>query len=294
MAISRIGNNLPNGAFIPQIWSKKLIRKYYAASVCNIICNSDWQGEIQAQGSTIQIRQRPDVFVNPTVANQPISWQDIVDVKQTLTIDYAFDAAIKIDNFDAYQADINLQAELVDEIANRLRLAIETTVLGGAYASATTKIANSGANAAWGTAGNPTKVIAQAQAALNILNVPVEGRWLLLHPTMVQYLIQEQALYAMYAATQNEKGALIKGYVGEFAGFSVYQSPLVTGAGTSGSNFNAMAGHKDAITLATQFTQFEANVPLQDYYGKGIRAQNCFGYKVVKPDALVWLSTQIS
>jgi len=292
MAIARVGNNLANGAFIPQIWSKKLIRKYYASSVCNIICNSDWQGEIMSVGSSVVLRKRPDIAVNPTTANQKINWQDVVDQSLTLSINYAFDAAIKIDNFDAYETDVNLQSELVDEISNRLRLAIETTVLGGAYSSATTKIPNTGANAAWGTAGNPIKVIAQAQAALNALNVPVEDRWLLLHPTMVQYLVQELGLYALNAGTP--KGALQMGFVAELLGFSIYQSSLVTGAGTSGNQFNAMCGHRDAITLATQFTQFEANVPLQDYYGKGIRAQNCFGYLTSKPDALVWLQTQIS
>lgn len=291
MAIARTGGNLVNKAFIPEIWSKKLLQKFYAASVTTAICNTDWQGEILGQGNTVQIRQRPDVLVNASVENQKINWQDVVDVKQSFTIDYAFDAAVKVGNIDMHQMDINLQAELVDEISNRLRLAIETTVLGSAYSSAGTTVDTS-TYGNWGTAGNPLKMITAAQAALNINSVPVENRWLLLHPTMVQYLIQETGLYALNAGTP--QGALQMGYVAELAGFKIYQSPLVTGAGTSGSKFKAMAGHTSAITLATQFTQFEVDVPLQDYYGKGIRAQNCFGFKVVKPDSLVLLNTQIA
>lgn len=290
MAIARTGGNLVNKAFIPEIWSKKLLQKFYAASVTTAICNTDWQGEILGQGNTVQIRQRPDVLVNASVENQKINWQDVVDIKQSFTIDYAFDAAVKVGNIDMHQMDINLQAELVDEISNRLRLAIETTVLGAAYSSAGTTI-STGAVAAWGTSTNPIAAITQAQASLNINSVPVENRWLLLHPTMVQYLIQQTALYALNAGTP--QGALQMGYVGELAGFKIYQSPLVPGAGTSGSPFKAMAGHTAAITLATQFTQFEVDVPLQDYYGKGIRAQNCFGFKVVKPDSLVYLACQI-
>lgn len=290
MAIARTGGNLVNKAFIPEIWSKKLLQKFYAASVTTAICNTDWQGEILGPGNTVQIRQRPDVLVNASVENQKINWQDVVDIKQSFTIDYAFDAAVKVGNIDMHQMDINLQAELVDEISNRLRLAIETTVLGSAYSSAGYTVTG-GAAAAWGTAGNPLKVITAAQAQLNINSVPVENRWLLLHPTMVQYLIQETALYALNAGTP--QGALQMGYVGELAGFKIYQSPLVVGAGTSGSHFKAMAGHTAAITLATQFTQFEVDVPLQDYYGKGIRAQNCFGFKVVKPDSLVTLDVVI-
>lgn len=290
MAITRTGGNLVNKAFIPEIWSKKLLQKFYAASVTSAICNTDWQGEILAQGNVVQIRQRPDVLVNASVENQKINWQDVVDVKQSFTIDYAFDAAVKVGNIDMHQMDINLQAELVDEISNRLRLAIETTILGSAYSSASNTL-TAGAIAAWGTAGNPLKAITNAQALLNITNTPVENRWLLLHPTMVQYLVQETALYALNAGTP--AGALQMGYVAELAGFKIYQSPLVPGAGTAGSPFKAMAGHTAAITMATQFTQFEVDVPLQDYYGKGIRAQNCFGFKVVKPETLVYLGCQI-
>ena len=290
MAIARTGGNLVNKAFIPELWSKKLLAKFYAASVTTAICNTDWQGEIMAQGNMVHIRQRPSVLVNASVENQKINWQDAVDVQQTLTIDYAFDAAVKVGNIDMHQMDINVQAELVDEISNQLRLAIDNTVLASAYSSATNSL-TTGAVAAWGTAGNPIKAITAAQAYLNINNAPVENRWLLLHPTQVQYLIQETALYALNAGST--QGALQMGYVGHLAGFNIYQSPLVPGAGTAGSPFKSMAGHTSAITLATQFTQFEVDVPLQDYYGKGVRAQNCFGFKVVKPEVLVYMGAAI-
>lgn len=294
MAISVIGSNLANNAFIPTIYSKKMLQKFYAGSVCNVICNTDWQGEILGQGNTVKIRQRPDVFVNPSQVNGKINWTDIIDTSQDLTIDYAFDAAVMIGNISMHQMDINLQAELVDEIANQLRLKIEVTVLGSAYASAGTTLDTS-TYGVWSTAGNSLKMFAAAQASLSIGTngepAPVDNRWLLIHPSMKQYLIQETALYALNAGT--DEGALQRGYVGYLAGMKIYESPLVTGAGTAGSKFNAMAGHITAITLATQFTQFEVDVPLQDYFGKGIRAQNCFGYKVVKPGLLNKLAVQL-
>lgn len=297
MAITHQGLNLAGGAYTPTIWSKKMVKKFYAGSVCNQICNTDWQGEILGKGNAVEIRQRPDVAVNPTQENMKINWQDVIDVKQTLTIDYAFDAAVKLGNIDMHQMDINLQAELVDEIANRLRLAVETTILGSAYSSAATKLTTSntgGAIVAWGTATNPGKVFAAAQAFLSIAAepCPTEDRWILLHPVMKQYLIQETFNYALNAGL--DKGAMQAGYVAYLAGFHVYESPLVTGAGTSASKYNAMAGHSTGITMAVQFTQFDVDVPLQDYYGKGIRAQNCFGFKVIKPTSLLWLETQIS
>jgi len=297
MAITRSGLNLAGGAYTPAIWSKKMVKKFYAGSVCNQICNTDWQGELLGKGSSVEIRQRPDVMVSPGEVNGKVNWQDVIDIKQTLTIDYLFNAAVKLDNVDMHQMDINLQAELVDEIANRLRLAVETTVLGSAYSSAATKLATGntgGAIVAFGTAGNPGKVFAAAQAYLSIATEPCpsEDRWILVHPVMKQYLIQETFNYALNAGL--DKGAMQAGYVAYLAGFSIYESPLVTGLGTSASKYNAMAGHASGITLAVQFTRFEVDVPLSEYYGKGIRAQNCFGYKVIKPTSLLWLETQIS
>jgi hypothetical protein len=289
MGITRQGSNLPNGSYVPDIWSKKLLKKFYAASICNIICNTDWQGEV-VNGQKVVIRQRPDLFVEPYVANQKTNWQDILDISQNLTIDYAFVAAAKLDVVDMHQMDINLQAELIDEIANRLRLVIETTVLGSAYSSAGTSLSA----VAWQTSTNCMDAIAQAQAALSVTTepAPVTERYLVLHPSMSRYLIQQAGLYALNAGLP--QSAMVKGSVNNLANFDFYQTPLVPGAGTTGSPFKAFAGHKVAITLATQFTQFETNIPLVDYVGKGIRAINCFGYKVVKPSALVYMPTTIS
>jgi hypothetical protein len=293
--VDRTGGNLPNRYFIPQIYSTKMLKKFYAESVANAICNVDYQQEILGKGNTVHIRLRPDVAVTPSVENEKISWQDVNDAEVVLYINYAYDAAVKIGNIAMHQMDINLQSELIDEIANRLRIVIDTTVLGSAYSSAgTTK--TTGAVAAWNTNDNCIVALAESQAVLSALDsngepTPTTDRWIVIHPAMKTYLLKQTALYALNAGTP--KGALQMGYVGNLAGFDIYESPLVPGAGTAGSPYQVMAGHKSAITLATQFTQFETDVPLQDYYGKGIRAQNCFGFKVVKPGKLVNLSVAL-
>ena len=46
------------GTFIPEIWSGKLLEKFYDATVLAAISNTDYEGEIRSQGDTINIRQR--------------------------------------------------------------------------------------------------------------------------------------------------------------------------------------------------------------------------------------------
>ena len=190
MAISRTGANLPNGVFIPTIYPKRFLAKFYAASVCNKICNTDWEGEIKAYGNTVNIRKIPDVVVNPTLENEKINWQDLQDTQVQLQISYAYDAAVKIGNIDFHQMDVDLQGAIVNEMANRLRIQIENIVLGGAYASATSTVASTD----WRTAGNPTAALTAAAADLWQLNIPSEERFAVLPPAGVQNLAKEVSL----------------------------------------------------------------------------------------------------
>ena len=42
------GNGLKAAGFIPEIWSGKLIEKFYSATVLAAIANTDYEGEIKA------------------------------------------------------------------------------------------------------------------------------------------------------------------------------------------------------------------------------------------------------
>lgn len=291
MAIERVGGNLASGAFIPVIYSKKLLAKFYAGSVCDKICNTNWQGEITGAGMSVAIRQRPDLTVTPSLQDGAVQWSDIVDKSQTLSIDYAFDGAVKIGNIDAHAFDINLHPEIIDELANRLRLVVESTLLGSVWSSAAHNIDHA-AYTSWNTAGSCLKTLALAQAKLARNNAPVSGRFVVMAPEMAQALLQEAGMYALNAGTP--EGAMQRGFVANLFGFDIYQSNLIPGLGTAASPYHALAGHHEAITLATKFTQFDVIPQLQNYYGAGVRAQNAFGFAVVKPELLVDIEGYIS
>ena len=52
-----------SGIFIPEIWSGKLLVKFYAATVIAGITNTDYEGEIKDKGDVIKIRQVPDIQI---------------------------------------------------------------------------------------------------------------------------------------------------------------------------------------------------------------------------------------
>lgn len=291
MAIPRVGNNLPNGSFNPVIYSKKLLAKFYSGSVCDKVCNRNWEGEITGAGSSVQIRQRPDVSVTPSAIDGKVQWSDLVDASQSLSIDYSFDAAVKIANIDARNFDINLHPEIVDEISQRLRLVVESTILGSAYLSAGSDIDHA-AYTSWNTDGSAIKTLAKAQSLLARANAPVSGRFFVMSPEMAQALLISTALQA--DASGLSEGAIQRGFVKNLFGFDIYQSNLIPGTGTAADPYQCIAGHTEAITLATKFTQFDMFPQLEQYYGAGVRAQNAFGFLVTNPSLLVHVEGYIS
>jgi len=62
-----------SGTFIPEIWSGKLIEKFYSATVLASIANTDYEGEIKSQGDKVHIRTKPTVTINDYSADQDLN-----------------------------------------------------------------------------------------------------------------------------------------------------------------------------------------------------------------------------
>src|SRR6476469_5371980 len=52
-----------SGTFIPEIWSGKLIEKFYASTVLAAISNTDYEGEIKNKGDKVIIRTKPTITI---------------------------------------------------------------------------------------------------------------------------------------------------------------------------------------------------------------------------------------
>src|SRR5688572_26631976 len=63
------GNAFQANGFIPEIWSGKLIEKFYASTVLSAISNTDYEGEIRNQGDRVRIRTKPTITIRDYVAD---------------------------------------------------------------------------------------------------------------------------------------------------------------------------------------------------------------------------------
>ena len=53
-----------SGKLIPQLWSKKLLERFYDATVLNAISTTEYEGEIKNYGDTVIINKIPDITIS--------------------------------------------------------------------------------------------------------------------------------------------------------------------------------------------------------------------------------------
>jgi len=266
------------GGFIPEVFSKLLQAKFYSASVLPAISNTDYEGEISGQGDKVHIRTVPAVSVADYTGS--ISYADLTTSTVELLIDQAKSYAFKIDDVLSAQGDIDMLAEASKDAAESMRIAVETDVLANVVTDATTIGSQTTI-----TSSNILTSILDIAKELDELNIPEEGRFIVLPPSMISLLKQSELRQAYL--TGDATSPLRNGQVGQVDRFTVYQSNMLytPASGTDATYTHVLAGHPKAITFASQFTNTET-VRLESTFGDGVRGLKVYGRKVVTPDCL--------
>jgi hypothetical protein len=264
--------------FIPEVFSKLLQAKFYKQSVLPAISNTDYEGEISGQGDKVNIRTVPAVTVADYTGT--LSLQELTTQNIELLIDKAKSYNFKVDDVLQAQGDINLLQEASKDAAESMRVAVETDVLSNVVTGATTI----GSQSSISASNILTNILTMAKQ-LDELNIPEEGRFLVLSPEFVSLLKQSELRQAYL--TGDGTSPLRNGKVGMVDRFNIYQSNMLytPGSGSDSGYTHVLAGHPKAISFASQFTNTET-VRLESTFGDAVRGLKVYGSKVVVPDAL--------
>lgn len=275
-------SSLPNGNFIPEIWSKKMQAKFYASTVLGEIANHDWEGEIKGSGSKVIIRSIPTVTIGDYGIGGTINYQDLEDDKIELLIDKAKYFAFKVDDIDEVQSDIAIVNKTTQDASEQMKIVVDQDVLGNVYTDAANVLASTVV-----TATNVLVWIINAGTALDEANVPEAGRWLVIPPWIAGMIKQSDLKDASLAG--DGTSIMRNGRLGMIDRFTLYNSNNIalTGVAASGT-FHCMAGTKHFISFASQFVKTET-LRLQNSFGDAIRGLKVYGYKATKPEAGVYM-----
>lgn len=194
----------------------------------------------------------------------------------------------------ARTAPVGTKAEAsadADELLLRNKISRATFVTGGST-SESLAVGNSGT---FDT--TPLAILNRMGRKLDELNVPKEGRWIVMDPVFVELLMDENSKLINNdynpGTSQLTNGKLQEK---EIRGFKVYQSNnlpyLGTGPGTADTNGSSanygvlIAGHTGAVATAQQLEKVEM---YRDPYTFGdiTRGMHLYGRKILRSEALV-------
>lgn len=288
------------GNFIPEVWSSKLIVNFYDATVLTAISNTDYEGEIKSHGDKVQIRTTPELTIRSYQKGMNLQVERPDKPKITLNIDQGEYFAAVEDDVDKVQSDINLLDAWSKDASEKMKIKIDQNVLTGILPdiSASNMGATAGRisqNINLGATGTPVQVtktnvldyLVDIGTVLDEANAPESGRWAVI-PAWMAGLIKKSDLKDA-SLTGDSQSVLRNGRLGMIDRLTLYTSHNLNKV-TDGSYqaFSVLAGHKMGLTFASQMTNMES-IRAESTFGSIIRGLQVYGYKVVKPEALVKL-----
>ena len=289
-----------HGTFIPEIWSGKLIEKFYSATVLAAIANTDYEGEIKNQGDTINIRTKPTITIRDYQADQSLVVERPASPILTMQIDKGKYFNTILDDVMEVQSDLNQMSLWADDASEQMKIVIDRAVLGtidagispvnkGLTAGKASLSFNLGAPGApiVLTPANVLGYIVDMGTVLDEQNIPETGRWLVL-PPWVAGMIKKSDL--RNASISGDGVSMLRnGRVGMIDRFMLYSSNLLpTAVEGSATATQIMAGHPHGLSFASSISKVET-IRSESTFGSLLRGLQVYGSKVLDGIAITEL-----
>jgi hypothetical protein len=266
--------------FIPTVWSAKLNESLKKSLVFGNVVNSDYQGDAKF-GNTVKINTIGAITIGDydktTGTGDP---QELNSSQLSLLIDQQKFFNFKVEDIDAAQSNVNLlEGAMVEagyglaDVADQYIASLYTEVAAGnTIGDDTTPIVP--------TKDNAYDYLVDLGVLLSESNVPKSDRFVVV-PEFFYGLLQKDPRFTKNA------DIMATGYIGNVNGMQVYTSNNV--ANTTGTKYKVMAGHRSAISFASQVDSVEAYRP-EKGFSDAMKGLQVYGAKVIKPSALAVLT----
>lgn len=286
-------NNLPNGNFSPIIYSQKVQKFFRTASVAEAITNTDYAGEIENFGDTVNIIKEPVVSVSSYTRGAVVNIQEIVDDQLQLTVDQANAFAFKVDDIEERHSHINFESVSTSSGAYALKNAYDQNVIAAMFAGPSSSspdhvIGSDGSGVDTGfdsSETDPVDIISKHARLLNLQDVPEENRWFLGSPEFYEQM--GQASSKLMSDTTGNATPLRNGkvYEGKVMNMELYMTNNFAASSTS-NFFKILSGHMSSTATANHIAKIEV-IRDTDSFSDVVRGLHVFGRKVLRDTALV-------
>jgi hypothetical protein len=299
--VGSTANTFQATGFIPEIWSGKLVEKFYDATVLAAISNTDYEGEIKNHGDKVKIRTKPTITIRTYLADGELNVDRPAGNVVELNIDKGKYFNLALDDVMRVQSDLNIMDMWSADASEQFKISVDTEVLSAI--KGTMAAANRGATAGrisgninLGVTGTPLAIVPRSPAAgqvevvdailrmgqvLDEQNIPETGRWLVI-PAWMAKAVKESELRQAYLSGDSTT-MLRNGRLGMIDRFTLYVSNLLpagVAGGLAAGETAIYAGHSHGLTFASQFTNVET-IRSERSFSNLLRGLQVYGYKMV-------------
>lgn len=280
--------NLPNGNWVPTIFSKKVLKFFRKASVAEDITNTDYFGEIANMGDTVRIIKEPTITVSDYFRGTKVIPQDLDDAEDTLTVDQGKYFAFKVDDIEAKQSHVNWETLATGSASYALKDAYDTAILLYMSGQAGTDYGTTGSPIDVGFAAgevSPLNVLTRLSRLLDDNSVPEENRWFVAKPLFWEIMADENSKLMGVDFTGDSSSKLRNGRVtdGLIRGFRCYKS---NNSPQDSSKDVGLAGHMSSTATASQIAKTEM-IRDNDSFADIVRGLHVYGRKTLRTEAIV-------
>lgn len=285
--------NLPNGNFSPVIYSQKVQKFFRTASVVEAITNTDYAGEIENFGDTVNIIKEPTVSVQAYTRGAAVNPQNIQDDQLQLVVDQANAFAFKVDDIEERHSHINFESVATSSGAYALKNEYDKNVIAAMFAGPSASSPDhvigtdgSGVDVGFDTSEvDPVDLISKHARLLNKQDVPEENRWFLGSPEFMEQLGQTSS--KLMDDTTGNAAPLRNGkvYSGKIMNMEIYMTNNFAASSTS-NYYKVLSGHMSSTATANHIAKIEV-IRDTDSFSDVVRGLHVFGRKVLRDVALV-------
>ena len=291
--------NLPNGNFVPTIYSQKVLKYFRRSSVAEAITNTDYAGEIENFGDTVKIIKEPTITVSAYTRGAVVNTQDLTDAEISLSVDQGNYFAFKVDDIEERHSHLNWESLATSSGAYALKKQYDYNVLTNINSNASTDTTNLGAASSaisCNTGNECANYLSTAARLLDEADVPEDGRWCVAPPQFYEILRQADAKLMDASVTGEASSPLMNGNVTSriVHGFKLYQSNAIAVSSTGSSSTatfgpsstsgetNVLFGHMSAVATASAIARTEV-IRDPDSFADIVRGLHVFGRKGLRP-----------
>ena len=270
--------------FKPELWAKMVLASLKKKSVGEFFVNHNYEGDIKAQGITVNINILNDVTVRDYDPTENLTYEDLGTTKKQLVINQAKYAAIKLDDVDKVQAAGELLGPATRNIAYKLNDAYDKfifdTLIAAATASAGNMVGTDIAPVNIYNANNAIDCLIDVMTKANKNNIGDAERRAVVDPEVAGQIMKSDKR----SITPKFAEFISNGYIGNLYGIEVFTSNNL--ATSTGGNHLILVTNPDMTTVASQILNMEA-LRSENSFKDLVRALHVYGGKTIYDTGVV-------